>query len=240
MTAPHGKQAPLRRTTPRPSRRPPIPTTDAGTTLSLPAGPVFLLADYLEQHGRTTRRRLCPPASFWYAAHTHLTHPDDLYNLAIAARDRHRLQWSHHLLQRAADHGSIEALVGLVEVREGAGDRDDAEDLYRQAADHGDAEALRRLAEMRKETGDRDGAKDLYRQAADQGNIEALVRLAEMREEAGDRDGAETLARQAADHGNTDALLHLAEMPEYLQQAVAVWPGPGRHTDISMGTVCVR
>ncbi|MER5618752.1 hypothetical protein [Streptomyces sp. NPDC002215] len=234
----HGKQAPLRRTTPRPSRRPPIPTTDAGTTLSLPAGPVFVLADYLEQHGRTTRRRLCPPASFWYAAHTHLTHPDDLYNLAIAARDWHRLQWSHHLLQRAADHGSIEALVGLAEVREGAGDRDDAEALYLQAADQGNAFALTFLAVMREGAGDRDDAEALYLQAADQGNAfallhlaimrggvetlapqvadrgytEALRRLAVTREEAGDRDDAEDLYRQAADHGDAEALRRLAEM----------------------------
>ncbi|WP_046773791.1 helix-turn-helix transcriptional regulator, partial [Streptomyces scabiei] len=46
----HGKQAPLRRTTPPPT------------------GPVLRLADYLEEHGRTTRRHLCPRASFWHAA----------------------------------------------------------------------------------------------------------------------------------------------------------------------------
>ncbi|MEU8030668.1 hypothetical protein AB0C13_18790 [Streptomyces sp. NPDC049099] len=107
---------------------------------------VFRLADYLEQHGRTTRRHLCPPASFWHAAHTHLTHPDDLNNLAEAAEDRHRLQWGHHLLQRAADHGNPSALVLLAERREKAGDRDGAEDFYRQAADHGNTSSLYHLA----------------------------------------------------------------------------------------------
>ncbi|MFE7309242.1 hypothetical protein ACFU8A_32685 [Streptomyces sp. NPDC057546] len=206
----HGKQAPLRRTTSRPSRRPPTPTTDAGTTLPPPPGPVLLLADYLEQHGRTTRRRLCPPASFWYAAHTHLTHPDDLNNLTKAAKDRHRLQWSHHLLQRAADHGDNSALARLAEMREKAGDQDGAEDFYQQAADHGDTNALTALAEMREKAGDQDGAETLARQAADHGDTDALARLALTREEAGDQDGAETLARQAADHGDTDALARLA------------------------------
>ncbi|MFI8301460.1 hypothetical protein ACIGCZ_36745 [Streptomyces nigra] len=42
----------------------------------------FRLADYLEQHGRTTRRHLCPDSSFWHAAATHLTQPNDLDNLA--------------------------------------------------------------------------------------------------------------------------------------------------------------
>ncbi|MFF4542231.1 helix-turn-helix domain-containing protein, partial [Streptomyces aureus] len=166
----HGKEAPLRRTTPRPQRRPPTPTTD--TTMAPPTGPVFRLADYLEQHGSTTRRHLCPPASFWHAAHTHLTHPDDLDNLAEAAESRHRLQWAHHLRQRAADHGSADAFHRLAVMREEAGDREGAKTLYREAADHGDTDALHRLAEMREEAGDREGAKTLARQAADHGNTD--------------------------------------------------------------------
>ncbi|GAA1327113.1 hypothetical protein GCM10009647_064730 [Streptomyces sanglieri] len=210
----HGKQEPLRRTTPRPTLRPPTPTTDAVTTPQTSAVPVFLLADYLEQHGRTTRRHLCPPASFWYAAHTHLTHPEDLNNLAKAAKGRHRLQWSHHLFQRAADHGDPEALTELARALVEAGDLDGAETLARQAADHGNTFALYLVAELREEAGDRDGAETLYQQAADHGDTGALTYLAVMREEAGDRDGAETLYQQAADHGDPDALIHLAEMRE--------------------------
>ncbi|MEU1931486.1 hypothetical protein ABZ516_29280 [Streptomyces sp. NPDC019826] len=174
----HGKQAPLRRTTPRPTRRPPIPTTDASTIKPPPAGPVFRLADYLEQHGRTTRRRLCPPASFWHAAHTHLTHPDDLNHLADAAGDRHRLQWSRYLLQRAGDRGSTKALAHLAQIYEEAGDRDGAEALARQAADHGDGSALYFLAWVREVAGDRNSAEDLYRQAADYGHRYTMAHLA--------------------------------------------------------------
>ncbi|GLV91475.1 hypothetical protein Slala04_29290 [Streptomyces lavendulae subsp. lavendulae] len=43
---------------------------------------------------RTSRTRLCPPASFWHAAHTHLTDPYDLGILAHEAEKRHRLQWT--------------------------------------------------------------------------------------------------------------------------------------------------
>ncbi|MFJ8896927.1 helix-turn-helix domain-containing protein [Leifsonia sp. NPDC102414] len=210
----HGKQAPLRRTTPRPPRRPPTPTTDADTTVASPTGPVFRLTDYLEQHGRTSRRYLCPPASFWNAAHTHLTHPEDLNNLADAAEARHRLQWGHHLRQRAADHGDTVALSRLARMREKSGDRDGAEVLARLAVDHGDTSVLCRLAGMRVEVGDRDGAETLYREAADHGSAIALSSLAMMREEAGDRDGAEVLARQAVDHGDTSVLSRLAEMRE--------------------------
>ncbi|MEU6212812.1 helix-turn-helix domain-containing protein [Streptomyces sp. NPDC047023] len=209
----HGKQAPLRRSTPRTPRRPPAPAPAVHSPAPAYAGPVYRLADYLEQHGRTSRRHLCPPASFWHAAHTHLTDPEHLDNLAQEAEKRHRLQWAHSLRHRAADHGSIDALWHLAAMREVTGDREGAEALARQAAaDQGDASVLVDLAAMREEAGDREGAGALLRQAADHGDTDALCRLAYMRERAGDSDGAEALARRAADHGNIDALCHLAYM----------------------------
>lgn len=206
----HGKQAPLRRTTARTTRRPPIPTPRADTPASPPAGLVFRLADYLEQHGRTTRNRLCPPASFWHAAHTRLTHPDDLYNLSKAAGQRHRLQWAQLLSHRAADHGSTDALRLLADLRKKDGDWREAKRLLRQAADGGNVEALQDLAVMLHDAGDREGAQTLLQQAADGGNVDALSRLALMRERAGDREGAENLAQEAAGHGSTGALVLLA------------------------------
>ncbi|MFM9634066.1 helix-turn-helix domain-containing protein [Streptomyces galilaeus] len=210
----YGKQVPLRRTIPRPPRRPPTPTTAVGTAAPQATGPQLRLADYLEQHGRTARRHMCPPASFWHAAHAHLTNPDDLNNLTRAAEQRHRLQWAHYLRRRAADHGSTEALYSLAIMREGTGDREAAEALARQAAHHGKTEALYELAQMREEAGDGEGAEALARRAAHHGNTEALYRLARMRANAGDREGAADLARQAADHGNTEALYDLAQMRE--------------------------
>ncbi len=132
------RQAPLSRVTPRPQRRPPGPSTPAGAASPRPSGPVFRLADYLEQHGRTARRHLCPPASFWHAAHTHLTHrPRRPGQPQPGSENRLRLQWAHHLRLRAADHGSTAALVHLARMREEDGDRQGAEILARQAADHG-------------------------------------------------------------------------------------------------------
>ncbi|WP_322500206.1 helix-turn-helix domain-containing protein [Streptomyces rochei] len=210
----HGKQALLRNTTPRPRRRPPTPSPPADIPPPATSGPMFRLADFLEQHGRTARRPLCPPASFWHAALTHLTHPDDLNNLATAAEKRHRLQWAHHLLQRAGDHGSTDALGRLALLREKAGDREGAERLARQAADQGTADALGRLALLRESVGDWEGAERLARQAADHGNTEALFHMVALRKQDGDRESAERLARQAADHGDTGALGRLALLRE--------------------------
>ncbi|MHC3455927.1 hypothetical protein [Streptomyces prasinus] len=213
----HGKHAPLSRITPRPQRRPPGPSPNSAPS-PRPTGPVFRLADYLEQHGRTTRRHLCPPASFWHAAHTHLTHPDDLNNLTRAAENRHRLQWAHHLQHRAADHGSTHALYNLAWMREKAGDREGAEILYGQAADHGDPSALARLAVLREQTGDREGAETLARQATVDGHPGALYNLAVLREEAGDREGAEILYRQAAADGDPKTVSYVG---------LARWVGHG-------------
>jgi TPR repeat protein len=227
-----GRQAPLRSTTPRPRRRPPTPSPPAQGPPPAAAGPMLRLTDYLEQHGRTGRRGLCPPASFWHAAFTHLTHPDDLNNLADAAENRRRLQWAHHLRHRAADrgdtyaldrlammrkdaenlagraanHGDTSALDHPAVMREKVGSREDAEYLALQAANHGDTAALYRLAVMREEAGDRESADNLFQQAANHGSTAALYHLAVMREEAGDRESAENLARQSADRGDTGIL----------------------------------
>ncbi|MER7694453.1 hypothetical protein [Streptomyces sp. NPDC097610] len=50
----HGKQAPLRRTGFRP-RRPPDQPDPGASKAAAGGGPMFRLADYLEQHGRTSR-----------------------------------------------------------------------------------------------------------------------------------------------------------------------------------------
>ncbi|MEU9125965.1 helix-turn-helix domain-containing protein [Streptomyces sp. NPDC048506] len=204
----HGKQAPLRRASTRPTRRPPgVPT--AKGPLTPMSGPVFRLADYLEQHGRITRTPLCPPASFWHAAHAHITHPDDLDNLIRAADDRHRLQWAHHLRQQAADAGNVDALYQLTVFWEKAGDQQAAEQTAQRAAQAGNPHALDLLATMREWAGDRQSAERVAQRAADAGNPHVLARLAAIREEAGDQQEAEQLGRSAAAAGNSDALAQL-------------------------------
>ncbi|MFC7261550.1 helix-turn-helix domain-containing protein, partial [Streptomyces lutosisoli] len=137
----HGGLAPLRRIRPGPGVRP--STNLLSGTAHVPAtGPVFRLADYLQRHGALTRQILCPPASFWQAADSHLRNPEDLYGLASAAYDRYRIQWAHRLRDRTADAGESRALLRLVQMREQAGDRASAEVLAEQAADAGDTFAL--------------------------------------------------------------------------------------------------
>ncbi|MFJ8507597.1 helix-turn-helix domain-containing protein [Streptomyces avermitilis] len=213
----HGNLAPLRRIRLRPTQR---LTHQDNTAL----GPAYRLADYLEQHGRDIAKLMCPPASFWEAAHDHLTQPD-ISHLADAAQARHRIYWSYQLRQKAAEAGSTVALAELAVLREEVGDREGAERLAGQAADAGNTEALARLAEMRELTGDREGAERLAGQAADAGNTDALESIAGLRSTTGVRDFAENPwaaerilrdgeehLRRATDAGNTFAMVLIAEL----------------------------
>ncbi|MFC8247885.1 tetratricopeptide repeat protein [Streptomyces chartreusis] len=209
----HGKQAPLHRVRPRPSLRPPSPPQSADHPPLRPTGPMFRLADYLEQHGRTTRRHLCPPTSFWHSADTHVTNPDDLRNLADEARQRRRDQWAHHLRKRAADHGDSEALRLQVGTLEGDGQQGAAENLARQAAQRGNAAVLTHLAWIRsRDSRLSESAKRLYREAADYGHSQALLKLASILE-AEDREAAEAVYREAAER-SVLALHGLARLRE--------------------------
>ncbi|WP_327389108.1 MULTISPECIES: hypothetical protein [unclassified Streptomyces] len=206
----HGQQAALRRATPRPKRRPPgVPPVPEQDGLS--AGQVFRLADYLEQHGRNTRRRLCPPASFWAAAHAHLTRAADVHALAEASRALQRMQWAHHLLLRAADLGSGPALTALGELRERAKDSKGAESYFRKATHLGDVNGLARLALLHQRRGDHESAATMARQVAAR-SVEALGRLAVERDTARDRAGAEFLARHAAEVGHLTSTTLLARL----------------------------
>ncbi|MFJ8556962.1 helix-turn-helix domain-containing protein [Streptomyces microflavus] len=210
----HGKQVPLGRTNPRPARRPPTGPTPTSVTVP-PAGPMLRLADYLEQHGRVVRRHLCPPASFWHAAHVHLTLAGDLHILAEAATKMGRSQWAHHLRLRAAEAGHPDAMIKVAWEREGSGDQDGAESLFWQAAEAGEPSGLKFLGQIREGFRDWDGAEALYRRAADDGDPDARRGLARLRERVGDLEGAEVLYRQAAEEGDPNSLADLMMMLEH-------------------------
>ncbi|MEU9348999.1 helix-turn-helix domain-containing protein [Streptomyces sp. NPDC048278] len=232
----HGRLAPLQRARRRPSRRAPGVRRDRDTA----RGVVYRLADYLEQHSRTERRGLCPPASFWEAAHHHVTDVQDLGRLAHAAETRHRLQWAYHLYKRvdpwfalkrqvgfrlraddregaaellneALAQGCRAALFELVHLRLGSGDRQAAEELLAEPAASGDPFALRELAALRERAGDAKAAEQLLTEAVRAGDTQALFALSWLRRAAGDDEGAERLLVQAADAGDAVAQLILSE-----------------------------
>ncbi|MDV9170074.1 helix-turn-helix domain-containing protein [Streptomyces sp. W16] len=210
----HGKQAPMRPATVRPASHAPEPPS--ATSPAPATTPALRLADYLEQYARATRRWLCPPASFWLAAHTHLTNPDDLNKVAGAAQERCRLQWATRLYQRAADVGSTKALGSLAVMREQAGDRAEAESLARQASDAGDPSALLNLATMRDGAGDQEGAEALARRLAESGHTIAVLQWAVTRQWAQSQKVTESLSSRPGD-GDLRDVLNLAALQKWTE-----------------------
>jgi hypothetical protein len=89
-----GARGPLTRIRPRPAR--PGATGSASRDsaeqladgqASTPGGPLYRIADYLDQHGRTDRKGQIPPAEFWAAAADH-AFPADQASLGYAAHAR--------------------------------------------------------------------------------------------------------------------------------------------------------
>jgi hypothetical protein len=58
--------------------------TDSKASTGPQPGPLYQLADYLDQYGRTHRADQIPPIDFWTATAAH-AHPADLYTLGNAA-----------------------------------------------------------------------------------------------------------------------------------------------------------
>lgn len=161
----HGGLAPLRRIRPRSARS--LPSSPA---------PAYRLADYLEQHGRSQRSLLCPPASFWHAACNHLAAPDDRVALGEAARLRWRLHTAAQLFQAPAEAYHPEALLGLARIHDILGNDQHAETMYARAADAGSTAGMNDWYWKHKRVGDDETARQIDKRAADAGDIVAFLR----------------------------------------------------------------
>lgn len=199
----HGNLAPLRRNRNR-SRG---TVTDYSQTY--PSSPTYRLADYLEQYGRYERRLLCPPTSFWQAAHDHLD-PDDLVRVADGARNRYRTRWTYLLLQRAVDSRHVPAMTRLAWFLEGLNpERSDR--LYEQAVEAGDSYAMNLVAHARDMDMDVEGAAEMYWRSADTGDIEALEVLSQRLDEFGAVEGIVQLSQKHVDAGDARYVKFLDE-----------------------------
>jgi TIR domain len=75
-------------------------------------GPLYRLADYLDQHGRYHRKSQSPPAGFWAAAAGH-AFPGDQVTLGDAAHARGLYRDAAQLHKNAAERGNLHAVFYL-------------------------------------------------------------------------------------------------------------------------------
>ena len=99
-----GARGPLTRIRPRPARPAARDCGDEPASVAAAAGPLYWLADYLDQHGRAHRAGQIPPAEFWSAAAAHAA-PGDQAALGDAAHARGLYRDAAQLHKNAAVSG---------------------------------------------------------------------------------------------------------------------------------------
>ncbi|WP_432177125.1 AAA family ATPase [Streptomyces sp. Tue6028] len=136
------------------------------------------LSDYMDHIGRTERRFSAPPASFWRAAHSHLSEAHLVRALGRAAESRWRDAEAAGLYQRALDLGDAKAGQDLAWLWQERQRDDEARRAEEQTALAGDGDALEELLMPLLEQGEFQQADQLVREAADRGNPTAQLHLA--------------------------------------------------------------
>jgi hypothetical protein len=107
-----GARGPLTRIRPRPANRAARHRGDQPASITAAAGPLYRLADYLDQHGRVHRATRIPPPEFWSAAAAHAA-PGDQAALGDAAHDRGLYRDATQLHKNAAAAGNTRAASSL-------------------------------------------------------------------------------------------------------------------------------
>ncbi|AWW36352.1 hypothetical protein [Streptomyces cadmiisoli] len=187
-------------------------------------GPRYLLADYLDQHGRRHRAEKIPPIDFWSAASTH-AHPADLATLARAAWARGLYRDATQLHKRATTHGDSSAASTLVyhlHTLHPADHRPAAWAAAHVALDNPYA-VIRLLVELR-EAGAHEQIRVLAERAAAQVALDdsrGVARLLVELREAGAHEQIRVLAERAAVQVALDDPAAVAEILEGLQVVVA-------------------
>ncbi|MEU0119165.1 hypothetical protein ABZ137_37170 [Streptomyces bobili] len=172
------------------------------------------LADYLHFYGRITRALLCPPDSFWEAAHSHISDAKHIQHLAVAAMDRLRLRHGLALAELATLHGETEALWELASRYAELGNHVESARLFLRIAEGGKPEAYISLAADKEDMGSRDEARALYIKAADAGHLDGLREWADF-EAINDREESATwIYHLLASRGDKECYFRLGEVLE--------------------------
>ena len=209
-----GIPGPLIRIRPRPgrSRTPGLGSQGSDEQLadgqaSIPGGPLYRLADYLDQHGRVHRKGQIPPAGFWTAAADHAS-PSDQAALGEAAHVRGLYRAAAQLHKNAAACGNLRAVSYLSNPPDYL--RSDARPMYWAAAYVvlGDTNAVSWLLYILREMSAQEQATALAERAAahvslgDPGAVGWL--LGSLREAGAQEQATALLRRDPAAHVSLD------------------------------------
>ncbi|MBT2395980.1 hypothetical protein [Streptomyces sp. ISL-100] len=160
----------------------------------------YRLADYLEQHGRVSRRTVAPPAGLWDVLVRHAARMS-LINLAVTARERGHLRIALCLLKTAAEAGDPRAASAAANVLEEEEWYDEALLWCLPRAEAGDSKAMVQVAGILERTDRLAEAIAWYEKAGDAGYPKAWTYAGWHLRQAGRRSEALACYRRAIDAG---------------------------------------
>ncbi|QNQ32667.1 MULTISPECIES: lipopolysaccharide assembly protein LapB [Streptomyces] len=197
----------------------------------------YRLADFLDQHGRTTRHITRIPALFWQAAIQHssgegarslaeaavrrgLTQiacalwakSGDFAAIGWALAEAGRPQEAHSAFEQAAATGDAEGLTGTAQLLWSADRREEALAYFERAAAAGDREAFPKAAHLLACDDQLDEAMQWFERAAAAGDLDALSLAAFYLANADQTDRALAWYKRAAAAGDHHALRSAADL----------------------------
>ena len=221
-----GTRGPLTRIRPRPARPAARNHGDQPGSIAAAEGPLYRLADYLDQHGRAHRAGQIPPAEFWSAAAAHAASGDQAA-LGDAADARGLYRDAAQLHKNAAASGNPHAASYLSRRRPAclAGDPRPAHWAAAHAALDNPRAVAELLVRLRMAGADEQAAALLARDPAAHAALDDLFGVAWLLDtlrRAGAREqAAALLARDPAAHAALDNRVAVATMLRSLRAAGA-------------------
>ncbi|MFD9552557.1 hypothetical protein ACFWBG_34690 [Nocardia salmonicida] len=194
----------------------------------LGSGPVYRLAEYLEQYGRLIRAEQIPPIRFWEAA-TRCAHPHDLLSLGTAARDRGMYRDAAQLWKNAVRYGDIHAGAALLALLRAVAPHSQLPlDWVAQSVSVDDANGVASLLRAYRETaseasfGERLGQRAAVCVDLDD-RLGVGVLMTELRQ-AHVNDATDVLAGRIAEYVALDDTLEVMNLMSQLHRAQAISP----------------
>lgn len=177
----------------------------------------YILHDYLDEHARTTREAVAPPASLWDALLACTASPVDLTRVAAEAKNRGLYRYAVLTAARAAEVPDTGAILFVALLLSKAGRVEECIAWLRPFAEVGDAEAMLLLATelLKSEQEDRYVERLAWlERAAEAGSTRAMRELADVlsyRATALPEEAIRWL-RELASADDLDAMQRLAEL----------------------------
>jgi TPR repeat protein len=143
----------------------------------------YILHDYLDEHARTTREAVVPPASLWDALLARTTSPADLTRVAAEAKNRGLYRYAVLTAACAAEAADTGAILFVARLLSEAKRVEECISWLRPFAEAGDAEAMLLLATQLLESEQEDRYSESLswlERAAASGNARAMWELVEL------------------------------------------------------------